>query len=539
MQYLRYKPHRLWSLDTASPFADESGYGTNATLTGTSTKGLATSRYAAYSTVVNSTNYITFPQSVYISGKERQKFTLMASVFLPDTGGTGDQQILSNLSRSDGLYINGNTVYFATAYASNGFAITSYQIPLNKKVDVAGVYTYTQNLLYVDGVLVDSIDITAAQQADVFATTDGNLYAGRLNAENLLINTVAIYAKALTGDEIANIYDDNNYLSVTDPVYSNSGETVPVSADARTAFINQTFDSLDEWNGGVLTAAFVDADNYLRPEMIGTQTMAGTWVDTLNIYAKGVASAINSIWLWWDGKNVTVDTSVDGGTTWVTATRGVNLSNVAPGFDPTDKVLMVRVTFTGNVTDAYIGNLRIVGFLSSTSQQPNGRVITYTAPVTTLPEQTPAQMREDWGAKAQGGTISIGTDTTSDTAMTVQTVELWVKQLTATAPTFSTNLTTSTTRYTNGIVSSTIRRGEWNVIHFTKSSGITGAITISGQVQVGRVALYSTQLSATQIANEVTNYTGRMVATRAAGGPVSIVEPVTSANIYAHDWANV
>jgi len=539
MEHLRYKPNRLWTLDSATPFADRSGYGVNATLTGSSTNALALSRYAAFSKVVNSTNYITFPQNVYIAGKEWQNFSLMASVFLPETGGTGDQQIMSNLSRSDGLYINGNTVFFATAYATQGFAICSYQLPVNKKVDVVGVHMKTKNLLYVDGVLVDSIDITAAQQVDAYATTDGNLYAGRLNAENLLINTVATYPRALNDDEILTIYNGNNVVSAVDPFYFNGGDLVPISTDARAPYLNISIDTKQDWNEGVFTATWVNDDGYLRPEMIGTQTMAGTWVDNVNIYASGSPSAINSIYLFWDGKNVLVETSVNGGTTWVTATRGVNLSNVTTGFDPTGTALLVRATFTGNVTDAYLGKLRIVGYLGTTGQPPNGRLITYTNPVTLLPDQVPAQMREDWGAKIQGGTLTIDPDSTSTLPSNVGTVELWIRQLTGTAPTFSANLTTGTTQYVNGLAGSTIRRGEWTVVHFSKATNITGAITVSGNVQVGRVVLYFNQLSAGAIANGVSNYTGRVVATRAAGGPVTVFEPAASANVYSHDWANV
>ncbi|HEY5445364.1 MAG TPA: hypothetical protein VIJ87_13030, partial [Pyrinomonadaceae bacterium] len=91
----------------------------------------------------------------------------------------------------------------------------------------------------------------------------------------------------------------------------------------------------------------------------------------------------------------------------------------------------------------------------------------------------------------------------------------------------------------NGLAGSTIRRGEWTVVHFSKATNITGAITVSGNVQVGRVVLYFNQLSAGAIANGVSNYTGRVVATRAAGGPVTVFEPAASANVYSHDWANV
>ena len=541
MEYVRYKPNGLWLLDETSIFKDYSGYGNNITFSGTlSSKGISLSRYAQYSQLVNSTKYITFPQSVYIAGRERQDFSLVASVFLPDTGTTGNQQILSNNGRSDGLYINGNIVNFATAYSSTGTATCSYQIPENKKVDVIGVHTLTKNYLYVDGMLVDSIDITSDQQADNYATTDGNLYAGKLSTQNLLINTVAIYPRALRNDEILSIYAGNNFVSATEPIYPYGGEKIDVTAGSRPPYLNAKWDTSEAWNSATLQAVFVDSDNYLKPEMLDDNTsMAGVWTDTVNIYNGDVPTAINAVYLWWDGLNVSVDTSIDDGTTWVAATRGTNLTNITTGFDPTGKVLQIRATFTAGVTEAYIGNLQAVGYLTNTAQQPSGRIITYTNPVTTLPDQQPMQLREDWGAKMLGGTLTIGTDTTSDTPMTVQTVEVWIKQLGSSAPTYSTNIGTLPSIYTNGIAGMNLRRGEWNVLHFTSPTNIAGNLTFTGNVQVGRVVIYGPMLSSTDISTIVTNYTGRYLPTRAHDGVVNVIEPANSANIYAHDWANV
>lgn len=535
MEYLRYNPRAIWILDTGTSFADMSSYGNTATLTGSSTRGISLSSKAAYSQVVNSTNYISFPQDVYISGKQRQDFSLVASVFLPDTGSFVAQQILSNLSRTDGLSINGNVVSFSTDYASTGSATVSTTVPVGQKLDIVGVHTSTQNILFINGEYVDSIDILSTQQADVYATTNGVLYAGRQSAQNLLINMVAIYPRGLAGEEVANMYQDNSQISVTDPIKAYRGQAIEVSILTRPAYLNIKWDTEQDWEDATLQGVFVD-DNILRPQMLDTVTMQGYWLDSINLYNGEVISTINSLNLYWFGLNVTVEVSTDG-IAWETVTKGVSVATIPAGFDPTGKALFIRVTFASGVTEAYIEDLTVRAYLTNTSQQPNGRVITWTNPAVTFESQKPYLLLDDWGTKVLGGSLDIGTDTSSTTPMTVKTIEVWVKQLTGTAPTYSSNLTTGTTAYTNGVAGSTIRRGEWSVQHFTKSTAITGNITFSGNVQIGRVVLYDTQLSATQVSNLYLDYIGTLLTNRSSGGSIAVAEHSPLATIYGHDWS--
>lgn len=535
MQYLRYKPTRLWILDTTAPFPDRSGYSTNATLTGSVVNGIALSRYASKSLVVNSTNYVTFPQNSYKTGSQNQNFSLAASIFIPDVGSTGNQQILSNLGTTDGLWFNGNTLYFTTAYASTGTATCSYVIPVGQEIDAVGVHTETKNMLFVNGELVDEVDILDTQQADVYVSAaTGALYAGRLGTYNLLINSVAIYPRALKNDEVASMYLDNHQVSVVDPIAAYVGEDIPISDKSRPAFLNPSWTTADDWNSADLFHCFVDGD-VLRPESINGSTMAGTWKDYVFLYNGTTISTIDSLNLWWTGLNVTVQISVDN-STWETVTRGVNVTTIPSGYNPTNKTLYLRVTFMAGQTDAYIEDLEIRAYTSNNYQQPSGRVITWTNPAVTLPYYEPYLLREDWGTKVLGGALDIGTDTSSALPMTVKTVEVWIKQLTASAPTLSTNLTTGSTVYTNGQAGSTIRRGEWNVQHYTKSAGFTGNINFSGQVQIGRVVIYDTALSSTQVANVVSNYLGTLISNRSSAGTLTIAEHSPAVMVYAHDW---
>lgn len=535
MQYLRYKPSRLWKLDTTAPYPDLSGYGVSAAHQLAQTNGISLSRYTAYSQVVNSTNYITFPQNVYKVGLEKQPFTLMANIYLPDTGGSSTQQILSNNGRTDGLAINGNTVTFGTAYASNGSATCSYTAPVRKLLNVAGVHTPTKNYLLVDGEVVDEIDITASQQADAYATTDGNLYAGKIASQNLLINMVAIYPTALRKEEIADIVEDANFVSETYPYSPYGGEHVDISVDTRKPFINPVFETDHDWSTGQFNGTYV-ANGVLRPISVSGYTTQGTWFGTINLYNADATDELVTAYMTWQGLNTTVSVSKDN-STWEDLQSGVPIA-LAQSLDPTGLSLTVRVTFDAGQDEAYIQNLEFFGFITDTFSQPNGRILTFGENSATYFEQEPYQLRSDWGnVLVTSDTFVIGQDTVSQLPLVPKSIEIWMRQTGSSAPTFSTNLTTGTTEYVNGVAGSTIRRGEWNVIHFTKGTTITGNITFTGVGQIGRVVLYENQLSATDISNIVKNYTGRLMLSRASGGSITVAEHNPAVNVYAHDWA--
>lgn len=538
MEYLRFKPNRLWTLDTASPYQDLSGYDVDATLTGAQTKGISLSRYTEYSHVLNSSNYITFPQNVYIVGKERQSFSLCATIYLPDTGSFSAQQILSNDGRTDGLAINGHTITFSTEYDTEGTAACSYVITSLGKIQAVGVHTPAKNYLFINGILVDEVDITTEQQTDSYDTTDGNLYSGKLSTQNILINNVAIYPHALSRDEIAAIYADDTFISVSPPYSAYNGERLLFSREVRGPEIHTIINDETDWKTGTITSAYVDDTGALRPELIDSYTVEGTWTRAFNLYNGSSPDPVYCLNVYWEGKNATVEASIDN-TTWETVDILTGLSFIDSGVSVTNKSLTVRITFDAGVDDAYVSFIEVSGYLKNTWQEPNGRIISVqnADDTATFNDQEPAGLRTDWGLVNGSGTLTIGQDVSSGDPLDAKTVEIWIRPLSGTNPTFSTNLTTGTTVYTNGSTGSTLRRGEWFVRHYTSSSTISGDITISGDFQIGRVVLYDTELSATQISSLVNNYLGRLIANRSSGGTVSIFEPVTPADIYAHDWS--
>jgi hypothetical protein len=239
--------------------------------------------------------------------------------------------------------------------------------------------------------------------------------------------------------------------------------------------------------------------------------------------------------MFWYGYGETVEASVDG-TTWVAVKKGENLSNIPTGFDPTNKALYIRVTFAAGLTEAYVDSLQVNGYTAA-SVVVNGRTLTYTNPAVVFDEHLPFQLRDDWGVRLTGGTITITPDAVSEVPSPVQTVEIWMKRTTEDAVVISGNVSgAATTKYFNGIAGNVYDTGEWTVRHFVSAAGITGNITITGNAIIGKVAIYPTALSAAEVAQVVAQYTGVYKTTQDGSSPITIAEPASSTTVYSHDW---
>lgn len=444
----------------------------------------------------------------------------------------GAVQILGNTGKYDGLTIDGTTVSFSTKYLTTGEAKCSYYLGSYRKADIFGVHNHNKNSLYVDGVLVDEVDISAAQQADTFDSPDSNLYSGQsAGGQSILANNIAIYTSELNRDSILSIYNDNNRVSDVVVSKSYGGERISVSSEIRHPYFDTVWSS--DWATGEFTNTHVDEDQ-LVPDKVADLTVGGIWKTPVNILVGETASAINAVSITWAGENVGVEASING-TDWVAVTKDDLISIIPAGFTPTNLGLFLRVTFTAGQTTGYIENLRVRGYLTDSVTIPDNRTITYTRPIVTQDEYPVHELREDWGTKINGGTLEIGINT-SASAETTKTVEVWMRVLDYSDVIMSSNISTGATNYVNGYAGNTLPVGEWIVRHYVNASGITGPFTFSGNVQIGMVATYPTALTATEVESVYKSYLGTTKSTIADTSAVAIAEIAAPVVVYAHDW---
>lgn len=521
MRQLKYAPSGFWKLDDTTPFQDYSGYNKSATVGGTERHGIALCPSNAFSQYFSETVKATFATDVYLQGKESKSFTMEATV-LPT--GTGTARILSHGTSTDGLSISGNVVSFATRYTNNGFAFCNYTLQDLSKITIHGVHTEFKNSLYINGELVDEVDITPEQQADTYWYNANTIQSGGGDT-SILVNNVAIYPYDLSANAIKDIYEgnkqnDESIINLFD------GKKIDLSFNPRQAYINMLITDADDWESAEFIGCVTDG-NQVSAEIFQNQTTMGTWIKAVELRQSEVANPVYSIDLWWEGKNITVDTSVNNGTTWVAATKGQNITSITPPYTPTNPTLLIRVNFQGGLDESYIDNIRVRGYLSSSVVVDN-RTLTLSN-ATSRADHDVTEFVEDNGVYLNSGSLTISGDTNDP----IRTVEVWYKK--ASNLTLSSNFT-GATRYVNGISGGTDQDNEWQVTHYVMTANTTADIVISGTAQIGSIVLYPSALTQANINTIIAGYTGSNVVRASVANAVAVSEPASAASVYAYDW---
>lgn len=515
-------------MDDTTPLQDYSGYSgsTTATVTGTELHGLPLSAYASFSQIASPTTTIQCTSSA--TQTPSYSWAVVAYVTKPNLGAV---QILGYPGNGDGIILNVNQLSYITKFTNTGSATATYQIDYNQKLDIVAVHTPQKNSLYLNGVLVAEVDISDVQQADTLSESPTVMSSGGSGSSNILLNCIAYYPTALNPEDIVRIYQANSRRSGGTVPNPFGGEDVLVSSTVHIPYLKEYWNSDEQWDKGVLFNTTVDNDTIAAQTFSGL-TIAGTWSDTINIYNGDTASPIDNIVMFWEGINESIQASVDGGTTWLSVTKGTPLSNVPPGFDPTNIELNLQISFPDGEDEAYVSNLTVTGWLTNTDVSAS-RTLTYPAGSAVYDEYDPSMMHDLWGVDLNGGTLTIGSDA-SDVPLNPMTVEIWVRQGTGTA--FSTTLAMSTA-YLNGGSYVSPRVGEWSVIHTVLSTARTTAFTISGDVQIGKIAVYSGALTSTQINQIIKEYTGVIINSPSTSDAIGIAESSPPTTFYPYDWS--
>lgn len=526
LEAIKDKPLGIWPLGDASPFQDYSGYNRSGSTSGTAGSSIALVAGASASSVFDNTSYAEFEAPVFLQGRERNAFSLEAWFYVttPDAT-TGPQQVLGHLGEDDGIMVDGTKISFSTKYLTAGEAKVEYDIQVPRAVQVVATHTSDKNSLYIDGILVGNVEITAEQMADDFIATDGVLSSGA-SASNrgLAMNGVAIYNYALSGEVVASHFRAGRRRVGTSVSAVFAGTPFLLSKGTN-LIANRIWDSTEDWAAGYNFGLTVDNGDII-PQFVDGTSVPGRWLDSCDLYDAGIPSPINSINFQWDGEGVVIEASLDN-QNWETVERGVNLSIIPEGFDPTEQELSVRVSFPGGIVgdESYLSSLTVNVFRSDTVVFSDTTSVTYAQPADIRSERDPAQLSDDWGVNLRGGSITLGLGT-----LAPKTVEIWYKG----------DLTTSlvgTTSYVNGVAGTSTATGEWRVAHLTTATAIADDIILDGDAQVGRVVTYEDELTAANIANIYTALTGVPRTRVGDNSVVAVAESPEASKIYAHDWS--
>lgn len=565
----RDKPLGLWDLSGSSPFTDRSGYGNSGTLGGTIVRHASLGNGLGSAAIVNNTNKASFAFATFTTGLEERSFSLEAIVRPISRGGTGEQQILGHASTYDGLVINGTVISFVTKYTNTGEARASYDLGTLRSVVAEGVHTRKKNSLIVNGELVAEVDITIDQQKDTYLTAGTTLSSGETTSGNdLALNMVAVYNYPLSTDfarrhaVIARRCPDPGNVA-----QQFGGTRIVLPGSEGDIYMEHVIDEDHEWNDGLLINT-VAKDGVLYPVVDG-QSLPGYWLGAVPIDATS-SSSIYGVILSWEGKGEVVECSLDG-ISWSTVSKGQLVPQISSGFNPANKVLHVRVSFAGYVEndESYVSNFRATGLLTA-SHSVEGMTVTKVGTPTLGRYFHHIDYADAWGITTNGTTdaLRISAPDGVGSGEGIGTIELWVKNLSAAAPAMladtrvsagdtqsyfyrssGTNWTFgNSTVYLNGASftnNTTWRSNEWTLVHIVKNVLTPSLINIGqnlisterGKFQIGHVALYGKQLTATEISNIYQTYTGVPTTRANDNSVIAMSVPGDGATIYAFDWS--
>jgi hypothetical protein len=528
------QPDAAWTFDDPSPFTDWSGNGRTSS-SGATAKHAALVKGADYSLIVGPATKVSYNSyAVMQRGRESLSFSVEA-VFRSikkDFTNTAVQQVWGNDNYYDGITIAGTVVSFVTKYTSTGEARCSFDIQDNRAVRVVAIHTAAKNSLYVDGDLVDEVDITAAQQADTYLADGNTITGGGTTGTNLLaIGAVAVYREVMAEDDVdAHFEECVDNLSEFHVASGYGGTILPLTDEHTAPYSTRTVTTKADWEQGFKSGVIVEYDQ-VSPELRNAISVPSSW-SIANPLPQGMGT-LYGVTLTWQGQNVTVDTSVDN-VTWTPATKGVKVSTIPTGFDPTDKILYIRASFAGGIIDdpAYFDELIITTYIANTIPPVDGRTVTLT---NTSMEHNEDIMDYDhnWGAELVNGTLTIAAPSTGSFAP--KTIEIWAKKLGAAS--FTDNITGTTASYTNGTTLQAYQNDEWQLRTYVINGGFSGAITFTGTGQIGSVVLYPYAKTAAEVLETYRAYVGRPVLTLPTQGAIALTQLTAFIDAYEYEWS--
>lgn len=428
---LKALPFNAFALNTAgTAYVDIAGRGSTMTGTPTFTSAIIAGTNKAAAITGQTTLDIT--TSVFKKGSEQQPFTLLAW-FAPGTWPSGSFSILSHTGAYDGLWFDGDFINFSIKSALSNTTKISWPIPDRpERYMVVGVYTNKKMQLIINGEVVSETDVPDEILTSGFLQeTSSNLYTGQATstAYKATVDGWATFGYALTNSQINDVYVEGMIAIPTfDAVGANSGSYW--TGSDRNIDLFRSWEGTD-WDSGVMTNTTDNTGNLVPmvDSATGLTFASAVWQGPLEIGATENAT-IGGVRLEWDGDgSFVVEASVNGGSTWSTITNG-RLVPGTFGMDATNKVMDIRITFTGGMASdpSVVRSLKATVFSDAlVIGSDTSRTLTLTDnAASALEYNEPLEKNVNSGIDVYGGTATLSQDTSSSPT-NIGTLEFWIK----------------------------------------------------------------------------------------------------------------
>lgn len=393
-----------------------------------------------------------------------------------------------------------------------------------------------------------------------FTTTTDTFTVGgnaTTSATPVIISDAAVYSRALDYDTVLRHYYYGRAAMVPANIIQNAGGVYYPMDDAAAQV---AFSYEDDLSAGTLsdTLQIVDGNIVAPLNTTGTHTSDIEYIGELSNIA---GSRID-----WSGLGVTVDISLDMGSTWTACTNHDEIPGLGPAANTTNKFFQLRKTLTGTATyEASLSKLSLVIYQTK-SVSSNFSTLglgVYGSPNLSPKASPPLESNSLMGATMKAGTYF--TAPLSDPA--ASSLEMWVMRTqaaTASEYIFAAAATTNaylyvdaTTAYSGGATFyingqqkvpaiGDFPIGVWTHVLANLNSATTAPITLNanlsgtetGRFKIAHVALYPNTFDTVAAPLRYYMATGSASTTIAEPGAVLFSEDPTANKAYSFVWSS-
>ncbi|AXG66143.1 hypothetical protein SEA_ANNADREAMY_22 [Streptomyces phage Annadreamy] len=410
---LREGPIGLWSFDSL-PLNDSSGYGNNATYSGTptTTRPIVAGGVAAQH--VDAGDTINYPiSSIMIQGRESRSFSLEA--WIKPQSGTAALMVRDN----SGLFLDDLVLRFTVDFGTE-ISVEYNHLNAGEIYHVVATYDGQSILLFVNGQMVAGQNIDQTLILAGFDDTTTNLKTTM--SSSMVMDTPAVYNYALDVSAINRHYlYGTNYPEVVNLSTINGGKYYVFSDSATSIYESLSFGGEDSWNLGLMDTTVTSVDNRLVNvyDETATEWLGGTWTYQFSVDPEtGAGITLNGSKITWNSSvPITVETSTDD-TTWTPVSNSdsiLGVVNLSTGY-----AISIRITLPNTVDEqAFVDNLDIVFYTSKTVLGSDESLpATFVNPLTVKiarDDYKPASFNDNAGVVLPAGSgLSIPADTDFD-----------------------------------------------------------------------------------------------------------------------------
>lgn len=344
-------PIGYWSLDETSGTSavDSSGCGNNGTYTGGITNGLIPLIPGGLQgSLITSTKSISFPivndyygstTSGGIADSNSLDSDCTFEIWLyPKFTTNNETPIFADSTNDIGVFYQSGDIIFKF-----GDYLNRYTLPyISKSHYIVAVYSVNYLLLYVDGVLVNTVAITSLPALSNEGLT---LEVGPTlsTSDSFVVDAPAVYRYSLTEAQIKSHYNELETILPIQVAFPDDGRLFEAFDNNISTKYTYSYPANKSWNYFLTDDLFYNSDEQ-SISILKTDTASIVSVELNDYITLPLAASMDSSKIEWYGENgITVEVSLDG-TTYSTCTNNAPIPGFTVNDFSTEREIYLKIT---------------------------------------------------------------------------------------------------------------------------------------------------------------------------------------------------